>query len=220
MNKYGFIYLWYDKKRNMYYIGCHWGTENDGYICSSNRMRDAHRRRPQDFKRRILVRIYTNKKDLLEEEYRWLSKIKKEELGKRYYNLSNRHFGHWMVEGYDKSKHGMFGKKHTEVAKQKMKGRPISEETREKLRQLAENQFSNPDNRKKAGRANLGKIPWISDKTHTEEVRKKMSERMIGNIPWNKGKTDLPKHSEETKSKMRGPRGPQKNPRKRKENTL
>ena len=44
--KYGFIYIWYDNFRKMYYIGRHWGTEDDGYICSSNRMRDAYRRRP------------------------------------------------------------------------------------------------------------------------------------------------------------------------------
>ena len=44
MEKYGFVYIWYDKKRKMYYIGSHWGTDDDGYICSSNRMRDAYRR--------------------------------------------------------------------------------------------------------------------------------------------------------------------------------
>lgn len=95
MEKYGFIYIWFDKKRKMFYIGCHWGTEDDGYICSSNRMRDAYRRRPQDFKRRVVSRLYTNRVSLLEEEYKWLSLIKSEELGTKYYNLYNRHFGHW-----------------------------------------------------------------------------------------------------------------------------
>jgi len=53
-------------------------------------MRKAYRRRPEDFKkRRIIARIYTNRKDLLDEEYRWLQMIKPEELGKRYYNLGN-----------------------------------------------------------------------------------------------------------------------------------
>jgi len=32
MEKYGFVYLWYDKKHKRYYIGCRWGKENDGYI--------------------------------------------------------------------------------------------------------------------------------------------------------------------------------------------
>jgi hypothetical protein len=78
----------------MYYVGCHWGTIDDGYICSSNRMRDAYRRRPEDFKRRILKR-YINRDKILKEEYEWLSLIQDEELGKKYYNLSKRHFGHW-----------------------------------------------------------------------------------------------------------------------------
>ena len=33
--KTGFIYIWFDTKRKMYYIGCHVGKEDDGYICSS-----------------------------------------------------------------------------------------------------------------------------------------------------------------------------------------
>lgn len=58
-------------------------------------MKHAYKRRPQDFKRRILSRIYTNQQDLLKEEYRWLQMIKPEELHKRYYNLHNHHYGHW-----------------------------------------------------------------------------------------------------------------------------
>ena len=60
-DKYGFVYLWRDKKRNMYYIGCHWGYTNDGYICSSNRMRDAFKRRRTDFNRRILEKMSESK---------------------------------------------------------------------------------------------------------------------------------------------------------------
>lgn len=37
----GFVYIWYDRKRKLYYIGSHKGNINDGYICSSNRMRNA-----------------------------------------------------------------------------------------------------------------------------------------------------------------------------------
>lgn len=84
--KYGFVYIWRDRKHNRFYIGCHWGKEDDGYICSSTWMRNAYRRRPQDFKRRILKKITTNKSDLFFEELRWLKMIKKEELGKKYYN--------------------------------------------------------------------------------------------------------------------------------------
>lgn len=93
MEKYGFVYLWYDKKHKRFYLGCHWGDENDRYICSSVWMKRAYNIRSQDFKRRVLIRIYSNPQDLFEEEYKWLSLIKKEELGKKYYNLVNFKIG-------------------------------------------------------------------------------------------------------------------------------
>ena len=95
MEKYGFVYIWYDTFKQKYYIGCHWGTEDDGYICSSTWMRNAYRKRKHDFKRRIISRIYTNRKDLFEEEFKWLSLIKDEELRNRYYNISRVHPNHW-----------------------------------------------------------------------------------------------------------------------------
>ena len=218
LEKYGFVYIWFDRRRKMFYVGCHWGTVDDDYICSSNRMRDVYRRRPQDFNRRILTTNIVDKTDVLKEEYRWLSKIKDVELGKRYYNLSNRHFGHWVMnDGYTKEKHPMFGKKHSEETKEKMRGRKVGEETKEKLRASARKQFSDPENRKKAGAANVGRTPYMLGKIHTDEARKKMSESLIGNIPWNKGKVGLQTHSEETRNKMKGPREPQKNTHKKKE---
>ena len=91
MEKYGFVYEWYDKKRDMKYIGCHWGYDGDGYICSSNRMRDAYRRRPKDFTKKIL-KTGIERKSLLVEEYKWLKQIPNEELGVKYYNLKNTIF--------------------------------------------------------------------------------------------------------------------------------
>ena len=84
--KYGFVYVWYDRWRKMFYVGSHWGTEDDGYICSSNRMRDAYRRRPNDFKRRVIARV-DDRLELLDEEFKWLDLISEKELGKKYYNL-------------------------------------------------------------------------------------------------------------------------------------
>ena len=94
MEKYGFVYIWFDRKRKMYYIGCRWGSIEDNYICSSNRMRDAYRRRPHDFKRRIL-KMYINREHLLDEEHKWLSLIPENDLGKKYYNLRKHRWGHW-----------------------------------------------------------------------------------------------------------------------------
>lgn len=93
--KYGFVYVWHNTRKNKFYVGCHWGTEDDGYICSSKMMRNAYAYDKSIFKRRIVQRVYTNRQDLLEAEFRWLDQIKDEELGKKYYNLSKRHFGHW-----------------------------------------------------------------------------------------------------------------------------
>ena len=93
MEKYGFIYLWYDKKFKRFYVGCHWGTEDDGYICSSSWMKKSYRNRPNDFKRRILrTNIQTRSEMYIHEQY-FLSMIKQSEIKPtniypRYYNLS------------------------------------------------------------------------------------------------------------------------------------
>lgn len=93
----GFVYIWFDRKHKRYYVGSHWGAEDDGYICSSTWMRNAYNYRPDDFKRRILQRINTNKYDLHEAEHRWLQMMKIEELkGVRYYNQCNTVKNHWM----------------------------------------------------------------------------------------------------------------------------
>lgn len=94
----GFIYIWFDRKHKRYYIGSHWGSVDDGYICSSRWMKASYKRRPQDFKRRILKVISTTKKDLIIEEIRWLSMIKDHELRHRYYNLRNKEINHWTAE--------------------------------------------------------------------------------------------------------------------------
>jgi len=94
-DKYGFVYIWRDRKHNRYYVGSHWGTEDDGYVCSSSWMTQAYLRRPEDFKRRILKKVTTNRKDLFAEEDRYLAMMKTEELkGPRYYNIHNATH-HW-----------------------------------------------------------------------------------------------------------------------------
>jgi hypothetical protein len=185
--KYGFVYLWYDKKHKRFYIGCRWGREDDGYICSSPWMKKGYKLRPLDFKRRILKTNIADKSKLLEEEYRWLSKIKNDELGKRYYNIHNHHFGHWMMNNhYEKKHHPMYGKNHTEETKQKMRGKKVTEETKQKLREISKKQFLDLENRKRAGIANVG-VSRRKGISHTEETKKKMSVTRKGRIPWNKG---------------------------------
>jgi len=91
--KHGFVYIWRDRKHKRHYIGVHWGREDDGYVCSSSWMTQAYKRRPADFKRKILRRVDT-KEELFKEEARWLSMIQTSELKTKYYNL-NINLKHW-----------------------------------------------------------------------------------------------------------------------------
>lgn len=93
----GFVYLWYDTKRKWFCIGSHMGSPEDGYTSSTGFMDRAIKKRPQDFKRRILYYYNgTDQKELLAEEQKFLDRIKVEELcvGQnkkngtiRYYNV-------------------------------------------------------------------------------------------------------------------------------------
>lgn len=96
----GFVYVWRDRSKNMFYIGSHWGPEDDGYVCSSVWMRKAHKNRPGDFRRRIVSRVSTSRLDLRLEEQRWLNMIRDDEMKPRarhprYYNLMKRTTGWW-----------------------------------------------------------------------------------------------------------------------------
>lgn len=147
MEKYGFVYIWFDRKHKRYYIGCRWGDENDGYVCSSPWMKQGYKHRPSDFRRKILSRVYSNKKDLLEEEYKWLSKIQDSELGKKYYNLHNHHFGHWSANETSKLTVGQkisASPLRNKRISESNKGKIISEETKQKLREANQKQFQDP----------------------------------------------------------------------------
>ena len=98
--KYGFVYIWYDRKHQRYYLGCHWGHIDDGYICSSTWMNQAYNHRPQDFKRKILNTNISSKAEMYLIEKYWLSLIKPEEISPntkqpRYYNLNISGFIPW-----------------------------------------------------------------------------------------------------------------------------
>ena len=206
MEKQGFIYIWFDKKRKMYYVGCHFGLENDGYICSSNRMRDAYRRRPQDFKRRILENNILDKSLLLDREYYWLQQIKREELSKKYYNATNKKFGHWFeTKDFSGKNHPRYGKRHTEETKKllseshkgqipwnKGKKNVYSEEIRQKISESHKGNTYNKGNKwsevskQKQSELKNGNIPW--NKGVKTGPNPEQSNRMKGKEPWNKGK--------------------------------
>ncbi len=185
--KYGFVYVWQNTKKNKFYVGCHWGTESDGYICSSKSMRNAYTYDTTIFKRRVVQRIYTNRQDLLEAEHKWLSQIKDEELGKKFYNLSKRHFGHWTATD-DKET-------ILEKISNTKKGKKMSEETKQKIRDSVRNSWKNADDRK--ARMSERTSLQNSTKVYTEDERKKLADRARGNKNM-LGKT----HTQSARSKM------------------
>jgi hypothetical protein len=173
--KYGFVYIWFDRKHKRYYIGSHWGTEDDGYICSSRMMRQSYNRRKEDFRRRIIKRIYTNRKDLLIEEERWLSMIDPNKTtprnstiesrkNARYYNIKLGTQNHWwsdidssltVGEKISAAKKGKKTGPRPEVGpaiSAAKKGKPLTEEHKASLR-------------------------GIKKKPHTEEWKQQNSER-------------------------------------------
>lgn len=120
----GFVYIWRDRKHGRFYIGSHMGATDDGYICSSTWMRNAYRRRPHDFKRRI---IYWHREaireTLLIEEQRWLHMVRDDELKTRYYNRARRCWGEDVEKLRVKrqgAKNSFFGKTHTPETRAKI----------------------------------------------------------------------------------------------------
>ena len=167
MSKYGFVYIWFDKKYKRYYVGSHWGTEDDGYICSSNWMRNSFRRRPKDFKRRILTIVSTNRTDLLIEEQRWLNFIKDDELNTgnstqqqreenvRYYNVSKTVVHQWHSKEHSRK---TIGQKISTAKKGKSTG-PCSPEKAAKISaaKKAKNRKFTDEHKEKLRQAKLGK---------------------------------------------------------------
>lgn len=170
--KYGFVYLWYDRKHKRFYVGSHWGFEDDGYVCSSKWMKDSYKRRNEDFKRRILERT-TSRSILNDLEHKWLQLIREDELGKRYYNLKNFRFGHWSENG-DMAK----------TAREKMSlaklGKPRSGKP--------ENWKHTEETKKKLSQIHKGRPGPNTGKIFSEEWKKNIGEAGKGRPAWNKGK--------------------------------
>lgn len=208
--KHGFVYIWYDRKHKRYYIGSHWGSDDDGYICSSRWMRKAYRRRPEDFKRRIISRVIKGRGDLLQEEYKWLQLISDNEIGKKYYNLTKHLNGHWVT---DEEKKSIISEKLSKANKGKPspnKGKTLSAETKKKVSEgtkrgmasLDKSYRWNEDYRKKISENNKrlqkeGKI-GMAGKSHSTKTKEKMSVSQSGSNNPMYNKT----HAEEVKKKI------------------
>lgn len=121
--KSGFIYLWFDTKRSLFYLGAHLGTLEDGYVGSNKRLRCAYTSRPQTFKRRILE-FYENTdwNFLKEREGLWLNLIKDEELHcVKYYNEKKVPAGGDIVSTLPESKRELHRQRSIEARKRARK---------------------------------------------------------------------------------------------------
>jgi hypothetical protein len=88
-----FIYRWFDRKLNKFYIGSHYGNTNDGYLFGGIDIKKEYKERPNDFEREILAYHLVS-------EYSEIRKIEKEYLIKydvenndMFYNRTNESYG-------------------------------------------------------------------------------------------------------------------------------
>ena len=197
MDEYGFVYLWRDRKDNRYYVGYHWGNMNDPYICSSAWMKRAYANRTEDFKRRILVTNIPTKEQTIDEEYRWLQMIKKEELGNKYYNFRNTKFGlvdyneatlmkmrrtfsddhkKNLSEAHAGQKPWNKGIPMSEEQKAKIIGTKRSEETKKKMSEMRKGKPKSEETKARMSASRQGDGNHFFNKTHSEESKRKMSE--------------------------------------------
>ena len=175
---YGFVYIWFDRRRKMYYIGSHKGHPEDSYICSSTWMRNTYNRHKEDFKRRIISIITEqDRKLILAEEQKWLNMIKQEELGKRYYNFKKE------ASGYS------------------WEGLHHSEETKARISRARKKSWENPEYRNMMSEKFKAVPGEKRSHLHTEETKQKLSEMRAGTNNGSPGMTGM-KHSEKTKQRM------------------
>ena len=84
---FGFVYLWFDRKRRMYYVGLI-KVPLTMDMLDQIRVSKMLSEKSGRFKRRILRFLTINDyKALHAKEQKWLDLIKVEESGKRYYNF-------------------------------------------------------------------------------------------------------------------------------------
>ena len=103
----GYVYIWYDTKAKLFYVGGHKGRVNDRYICSNMPMKRAYLKRaylkrPKTFKFKVLEYTQGDAKCLRLAEQKWLNLIKETELMNslnvknktcKYYNVKKNSVG-------------------------------------------------------------------------------------------------------------------------------
>lgn len=136
-----FTYCWTDHKTNKLYVGVHKGTTTDGYICSSKKMMEQYKVRPNDFSRQIIAN--GNYQDMLVLEAKILAS-ENARYNDHYYNEHNGN-GKFTNKGHsDVTKEKLRNHRHSDATKQLIKearlrqkdpriGKKHSEETKKRI---------------------------------------------------------------------------------------
>ena len=200
-----FVYMWYDSKNSMYYIGYHKGTPDDGYTHSSSIM-ESFKIAPKGFRRRILA--YGTRVEMMQLESDLL-KNRKEKCWDKYYNVITQ-FPPPTLYGKDSPnwKHGL--SRNTEY--QNMKCRKYYKNNREKMLEKNKNYYEeNREKRieyaKKYREENREKTIEYSKKyakKYREENREKLLEKQKKYYENNREKTDeyFKKYRQENREKI------------------
>ena len=182
--EYGFVYRWTDsgnsrplgrpsskpkkhQRRVRYYIGSHWGKFSSGYVCSSRSMNAAYKRRPQDFTRRIIAVVTTNRKDLLAREQQALDAIPRSHVGTKAYNVSTKVHKPWWARGSKlksktvaKLKKAWQNPERREEASRVASARRASSELKAKMSKSARRRWRDPEERRRQSEVKIGCKPW------------------------------------------------------------
>jgi len=126
----GYIYLWYDTKAKLFYLGGHKGKVEDSYVCSNKMMLRAYKKRPETFKFKVLEYITGDNVILREAEQRWLNMINEDEL---YWtpNIYNKTVRYYNQKKNSTGGNGSANKGNSNIGgHNKGKTRPHTDETR------------------------------------------------------------------------------------------
>jgi len=166
----GFVYKWINTRNGKWYIGSHKGSVDDGYVGSGVIFRKAYKKHKDYFVREI---IYLGP-DFREIEDLILKTLDAES-NRNSYNVSN-----YAIGG---TRHFHTSKKSKErmaAAGRRQKGKVVSQEAREKIRQKLLGTKASDETKKKLSEMRKGEGNSFFGKQHTEETRRKISEKKKG----------------------------------------
>lgn len=160
----GFVYRWHDLDTDMYYIGSHLGTPDDGYVGSGLYFKRAYKKRPKSFKRSI---IYIGRNFRQMEE--WLLSNVDAANNINYYNLKNTSIGGDTRSGSKNST------QHNERVSSKNKGKCLSKEQKEKISKSLTGKKASKQTRDKMSKKRKGHLNPFYGKSHTKETKDAIS---------------------------------------------